>query len=422
MFKKIRKKVKKKVRMRMVNFSKHSVAFRGVFRKTLRAKNTLKYVLKYKLRYKTNDKIILFETFSGRSYGCSPKAIYERMLTMPEFKDYTFVWAFGRVDRHTVKEDERTIVVKAKSKDYYKYCSMAKYWIVNSVMREHVTKKEDQIYVQCWHGTPLKRLRCDIKVNGAALNTAEEIRKRNDIDSKRFDYFLSPSAFCTEKFISAFNLKGLGKEDIIIEEGYPRNDYLFKYKQEDVDRLKEELEIPKDKKVIFYAPTFRDNQHQTGLGFTYDLQVDFDRLKEKLEKEYVILFRPHYYIANSFDFEKYEGFIYNMAHHDDVNDCYILSDILITDYSSVFFDYANLKRPMIFYMYDLEEYKGELRDFYLDLDELPGPIVKTQEDLEQAILNIDEEKYKEKYKKFNAKFNYLDGEDTSFKVIKRIFK
>ena len=180
-----------------------------------------------------------------------------------------------------------------------------------------------------------------------------------------------------------------------------------------------------DKKVILYAPTFRDNQHTSGMGYTYALNIDFDRLKEKIGKDYVIIFRTHYFIANSFDFEKYKGFIYNMSNHDDVNDCYVLSDIIVTDYSSVFFDFANLKRPMLFYMYDLEEYKEELRGFYFEIEDvLPGPIVKTQEELEQEILNIESyyEKYKDKYETFNKKFNYLDGKDCSKKVIKEIFK
>jgi len=234
---------------------------------------------------------------------------------------------------------------------------------------------------------------------------------------------LSPSAFCTEKFASAFNLKKLKKENVIVELGYPRNDFLFNHTKQDVDNLKESLGIPKDKKVILYAPTWRDNQHTAGVGYTYNLNVDFDRLKEKLEKDYVIIFRTHYFVANTFDFEKYKGFIFNMSDYDDVNDCYILSDMIITDYSSVFFDYANLKRPMLFYMYDLDEYKDELRGFYLDLNELPGPIVKIQEELEDEIINIDkyEAKYKEKYDAFNAKFNYLDDGKCAKKVIEKIF-
>lgn len=414
--------LKQELKTKLVDFSKNNVFFRKIFRKILLISNKLRYT-SYKLKFKVNDKVVLFEAFGGRSYTCSPKAIYEKMLTMPKFKDYIFVWAFVDVDKHKVKQDKRTKIVKTNSKEYFKYYSTAKYWIVNSIIPEGITKKKGQVYVQCWHGTPLKRLRYDIEVNGSALNTVKEIRKKNDIDAKRFDYFLSPSAFCTEKFISAFNLKKLNKEDIILEAGYPRNEYLFNYTEKDVAKLKKELGIPKEKKVILYAPTFRDNQYTSGVGYTYNLNIDFDRLKEKIGKEYVVIFRTHYFIANSFEFEKYKGFIYNMSNHDDVNECYILSDIIITDYSSVFFDFANLKRPMLFYMYDLAEYKGKLRDFYLDLNELPGPIVETQEDLENEILNIKEydKKYKEKYINFTNKFNYLDSGDCSKQVIQKIF-
>ena len=413
-----------KIKARLIDIAKKNTFFRTILRKTLLTKNKIDY-FRFKTKYNVDDKVILFETFGGRNYSCSPKAIYEQMLKMNEFSDYQFVWAFVEPEKHNIKQDDRTKVVVSKSKEYYKYCAMAKYWIVNSIMPEHVSKKPKQIYVQCWHGTPLKKLRCDIEVTGSVLNTIEEIRKRNDIDAKRFDYFISPSKFCTEKFISAFNLKNLGKENILIEKGYPRNDFLFNYTEKYVNDLKEKLGIPGGKKVILYAPTFRDNQHESGLGYTYSLNIDFDKLRDKLEKDYVIIFRTHYFVSNSFDFNKYSGFIFNMSNHDDVNDCYVLSDIIITDYSSVFFDFANLKRPMLFYMYDLEEYKEQLRGFYFDIEEtLPGPIVKTQQELEQEILNIDNymEKYKEKYEAFNKKFNYLDGDNCSKKVIDAIFK
>ena len=120
----------KKVKTILVDFSKKNVFFRKIFRKCLLIKDKLKY-FKYKVRYKVNNKVILFEAFGGRNYTCSPKAMYEKMLEMPRFKDYKFVWAFVEPEKHTIKEDRRTIVVKSKSKDYYKYCSIAKYWVVN---------------------------------------------------------------------------------------------------------------------------------------------------------------------------------------------------------------------------------------------------------------------------------------------------
>lgn len=413
----------KKIRIFLVNLAKKNKTLRIFFRNTLNLKNKLKYSY-YKTKYKMDDKTILFEAFGGRNYTCSPKAIYEKMLTMKEFKDYTFVWSFIDPSKHEVKKDKRLKIIKSKSKEYYKYISISKYWIVNSIIEEGITKKKDQVYVQCWHGTPLKRLRYDIVVNGASLNSVEEIRKRNDIDAKKFDYFISPSKYCTEKFTSAFNLKALGKENIIIEEGYPRNDFLFNKTKKDINAIKKKLGLPLDKKVIFYLPTFRDNQHTSGVGYTYKLGIDFDSLKKKFSKEYVILFSPHYFIENSIDLTKYKGFIYNVARYDEINELYLVSDIIMTDYSSVFFDYANLKRPMLFYMYDIDDYKGNLRDFYISLDELPGPIAKTQDELENNLKNIDKEfkKNKEKYEKFNEKYNYLDDGNASERVIKVIFK
>lgn len=413
----------KKIRVFLFNLAKKNKTLRIFFRNTLNLKNKLKYSY-YKTKYKMDDKTILFEAFGGRNYTCSPKAIYEKMLTMKEFKDYTFVWSFIDPSKHEVKKDKRLKIIKSKSKEYYKYISISKYWIVNSIIEEGITKKKNQIYVQCWHGTPLKRLRYDIVVNGASLNSVEEIRKRNDIDAKKFDYFISPSKYCTEKFTSAFNLKALGKENIIIEEGYPRNDFLFNKTKKDIDAIKKKLGLPLDKKVIFYLPTFRDNQHTSGVGYTYKLGIDFDSLKKKFSKEYVILFSPHYFIENSIDLTKYKGFIYNVARYDEINELYLVSDIIMTDYSSVFFDYANLKRPMLFYMYDIDDYKGNLRDFYISLDELPGPIAKTQDELEKNLKNIDKEfkKNKEKYEKFNEKYNYLDDGNASERVIKVIFK
>ena len=412
----------KKIKVFLLNLAKKNILLRKMFRSIKNNTGHLKY-FKYKVGNKVDDKMVFFEVYGGRNYTCSPKAIYEKMLEMDEFKDYKFVWAFDDIKNHDVKKDKRLILIKSKSKDYYKYLSKSKYWIVNSIIDEGITKKKNQVYVQCWHGTPLKRLRYDIEVNGSSMNSISEIRKRNDKDARKFDYFISPSKVCTERFVSAFNLKKLGKENIIIEEGYPRNDSLFNRSEKDIKNIKKKLGIPNNKKVIFYLPTFRDNQHDSSLGYTYKLEIDFDSLMDKFSNEYVILFRPHYFIANSIDLSKYKGFIYNVSKYDEINDLYLVSDIILTDYSSVFYDFANLKRPMMFYMYDLDLYKGKLRDFYTSLDELPGPISETQKDLERDLKNIDKifKENKDKYEAFNKKYNYLDDGKASIRVIKKIF-
>lgn len=407
----------------ILDIAKKNIFFRKMIRCIYRFFSRVKYFYYYTFN-KMEDKYIFFECFGGRNYTCSPKFMYEQMITMNEFSDYKFIWSFKDIEGHDVAHYDNTIFVQSGSSDYYKYLSKSKYWIVNSIVDISIKKKKNQIYVQCWHGTPLKRLRCDIEVNGASLNTIEEIKSRNNIDAARFDYFISPSDYATEKFISAFNLDYLNKSDIIIQEGYPRNDSLFKVNNKIIKGIKSKLNLPIDKKVIFYMPTFRDDQHSSGVGYTYKLEIDFDSLREKFSDEYVILFSSHYFVANSINLEKYKGFIFNVSGYDDINELFIVSDLLITDYSSIFFDYANLKRPIIFYMYDLDNYKGNLRDFYLDLDELPGPITTKQDELELYINDIKkvEKKFSKKYNEFNKKLNYLDNKNASLRVIKKIFK
>lgn len=370
----------------------------------------------------TDSKTVVFACFQGLSYCDSPKAIYEHIKALEAFKDFRFIWAFKEPENYDFLKSERTSVIKVDSKAFYKALGRAKYWIFNYKIQDHLDPKKDQVFLQCWHGTPLKRLGCDLESFENAMNTLSEIRKRYNIETKKFTYFLSPSAFASEKFISAWNMKAAGKESVILEEGYPRNDLLKNYTEEDVLRVRRALGIEGGKKVILYAPTYRDNQHSTASGgYTYKTEVDFDRLKDVFSKEYVILFRPHWLVAREFDFEKYSGFVYDVSGFDDISELYIVSDLLITDYSSVFFDFANLKRPMIFYMYDLEAYRDDIRGFYLDISELPGAIVTKEDELIEEIKKSVNFEYDEKYRVFNETYNYLDDGQASARVAKKVF-
>ena len=413
-----------KLKALIIRISEKSILFRNIIRKIINGLRKIKYKLNT-LGKKIDDKLIIFCSFNGKSYSCSPKAIYEYMVRHKKYNNFKFVWAFYETDKYTfLEKNKNTVIVKINSKEYQKYMATAKYWIFNYKIPDYLYPKKDQIFVQCWHGTPLKRLGCDLLHFDNVLNTMEGMKKRYKIEASKFSYFLSPSKFASEKFISAWNLKEIGKEDIIIEKGYPRNDFLFNYTEEDIKKIKHRLGIENDnRKIILYAPTYRSNQHEAGLGYTYKEEINFEELKEKIGDKYIVLFRPHYFMANVFDFEKYKGFVYDVSEIDDINELYIITDLLITDYSSVFFDFANLKRPMIFYMYDLEHYRDKSNGFYIDLEELPGKITETQEELEQEIERIDKEfKYDEKYKRFNEKYNYLDDGKASKRVVRRIIK
>ncbi len=414
--------MKKEIKTKIVEISKENVFFRKILRYLL---NIYRYI-RFKLRgigKKVDNNLIIFHTFNGKAYSDTPKAIYKYMQEHNEYDDYKYIWAFKDPEKYKYLENNKnTKVVKSNSKEFEECLKKAKYWIFNYRAGDHQYPKKNQVFVQCWHGTPLKKLGYDLKGTHNAMNSEEEIHKKYKVDAKKFKYIISPSKFASEKFISAWNLEKTNMTNKVLEKGYPRNDFLYNFKEDDVKRIKQELNIPDDKKVILYAPTWRDDQHQAGIGYTYKTEVDFDILQKNLEQEYVLLFRAHYLVANSFEFDKYKGFIYNVSEVDDINELYIISDILVTDYSSVFFDYANLKRPMLFYMYDFEKYKDDLRGFYIDLEELPGKITKTEADLVEAIKETNNFEYNDKYKKFNEKYNYLDDGQATQRVVEEIIK
>ena len=416
----------KKLKILAMNISKKSKIFRELARKTMFIVKRIKYLITG-FNKKTDDKIVVFSCFNGKSYTCSPKAIYEYMLSDEKYKDYTFIWFFKDIKKYDfLNKNKNTKVVKSYSKDFTKYMQTAKYWFFNYKIADYIKPKKDQIFTQCWHGTPLKRLGYDLVHFDNQLNTVKEMKKRYKVETEKFTYFISPSKYASEVFRTAWNMKEIGKENCIIEKGYPRNDSLFTFTENDVSEIKKRIlgEDIKDKKIILYAPTYRANQHESGVGYVYKEEVDFEKMQKKLGDEFIILFRPHYFVASVFNFDKYKGFVYNASDVDDINDLYIISDILITDYSSVFFDYANLKRPMIFYMYDLEYYRDKSNGFYFDVeDSLPGKIVRTDDDLIDEIIRVSKDfKYDEKYEKFNAKFNYLDDGEASKRVVEEVIQ
>lgn len=391
--------------------------------KKIQIKNRKKMSLNIAREMEVNDKQIIFSSFQGRLYSCSPKAIYEYMINDSQFDDYKFIWAFNKPEqKQNLFVDGRTVLVKYNSKDFFKYLASSKYWIFNFKTPDYFIKKENQIFVQCWHGTPLKRIGMDIEVDGNAATDKKEIHQSYLDDAKKYDYFISPSRYATERFISSFGLKALNKENIIIEQGYPRNDKLSNFKADDIVEIKRKLNIALDKKVILYCPTFRDDQYKPGIGHTYQLGVNLLRLKEKLGNGYFLLLRLHYLVSNKIDISQFKGFALDVSSYDDINDLYLISDVLVTDYSSVFFDYANLNRPMIFYMYDRELYQGTLRDFYLNLKDLPGPIIEDERKLIGALRNTDEImcKYQEKIRQFSSVYNYLDDGLATKRTVKEL--
>ncbi|MCA0174369.1 bifunctional glycosyltransferase family 2 protein/CDP-glycerol:glycerophosphate glycerophosphotransferase [Bacillus sp. RAR_GA_16] len=358
------------------------------------------------------NKTIVFESFLGKNYSDSPKNIYEELLN--EKKDYKYIWVFAKTGKEIPGNAKQ---VKRLSLAYFYYMARAKYWVSNSRIPKALKKREGNVYLQTWHGTPLKKLVFDMNdVHSANPNYKADFFEQ----SRRWDYLISANSYSSEIFKRAFKF-----DNHMFEYGYPRNDILHsRNKAQLMNKIKMQLNIPLEKKVILYAPTWRDDEFYKPGKYKFTLRFDLQRLQEELGDEYVVLLRTHYFIADHLETENYEGFAYNVSKYDDISELYLIADILITDYSSVFFDYANLKRPILFFTYDLEKYRDTLRGFYIDMEsELPGPLVFSNEEIINSIKNIDQVKdqYQDKYDQFYDRFCGWEQGNASKKISGEVF-
>lgn len=356
---------------------------------------------------------LLFESFYGKYYSDSPKYIYEYLLSN-HADEFEMVWVLDDTSMEIPGNPKK---VKRFTIEYYKQIAESEYYVFNTRHPARLKKKQGQKFICTWHGTPLKRLGFDIE--NLYINNPD-VKHAYSRDSKMWDYMVSPNRYTTEILRSAFAYEGE-----IIESGYPRNDILYNATPEDIDRIKSTLDLPKDKKIILYAPTWRDDEQFDIASVNFTLELDLAKLQERLSEEYIVLLRMHYFVANNIDISQFKGFAYDVSSYEDIAELYLISDLLITDYSSVFFDYANLKRPILFFTYDLDKYENVLRGFYIDIHtEIPGPLLKTNDEVIDAIANIDDinKKYSEKYDEFYERFCGIDDGNASMRIYERIWK
>lgn len=375
--------------------------------------NKMKNRSKYQLLDKeeaVNNETIVFESFGGKNYSDSPKYIYEYM--QKHYPKLNYIWVFKNPNQNVITGN--AVKVKKGSKEYYDAYSKAKFWVTNARLPLYLNKKDNQIYIQTWHGTPLKRLANDMKIVRMPGTTTPKYKKNFYAETSRWDYLISPNRYSTNIFKTAFWMD----ENRTLEIGYPRNDILVNRSndQEYIEKLKKELNIPKGKKIIMYAPTWRDDEFVKKGKYLFDLKINLENLQKELGDEFVILLRMHYLISNALDLSGYEDFAIDVSNYNDISELYLISDALITDYSSVMFDFGILKRPQYFFAYDIEKYDKGLRGFYMDyMNDLPGEIITDEFKLAEELKDIDKhkEKYKDKIERFYDKFCSIEKGQSS---------
>ena len=326
-----------------------------------------------------NSKKVVCQRYYGRGYSDSPKALAEELRR----RGWKVYWTVkSQEDALSLPEDVTPLVIDSP-KAIWHLCT-AGAWVDNSRKWAYTQKRGATRYVQTWHGFPLKRIEGDA---AGALDESYVIAAKKD--SAMCDLFLSNSVFLTEVYRRAFWYQGE-----VLECGFPRNDMLFVPDREAENKVRGALGLAEGKRLALYAPTFRRDQ---GLQ-AYDL--DCRRLTEALGKrfggEWLVLAKLHPNIAaKAGELNLDRRWVVNASGYADIQDLYLACGALVTDYSSVMFDYMNTGKPCFLYVNDVESYRGD-RNFYFDLDSLPFVRSEDNHELERAVLEYEEERQRER--------------------------
>ncbi len=318
----------------------------------------------------------MLETFRGRSVGDSPGAIGREMLARGLELDLAWV-----VDDPSVVVPDGTRALPRRTERWYDALATARVHISNAGAPPWWQKKTGQIHLQTWHGTPLKRIGED---RGPGDFATWRHRRRIALQAAGWDAMISPSPFCSDHFRSAFRFDGR-----FLEVGYPRNDVLLDLTRaaEGRRRVRTELGLTEEDRAVLYAPTWRE---YVGVRDAKPLYLDAPALVRAVP-DAVVLVRGHYNSTHQADVFTEEPRIRDVTRYPDIADLYLAADVLVTDYSSVMFDFALTDKPQVLLVPDLDQYRDVERGFYVDLEETaPGPMVTGTDEVAEAILAADE--------------------------------
>lgn len=356
---------------------------------------------------KVNPNLILFVVYGGKRFDDSPKEVYKYIKNNKNYSKYKCVWAF--IEPEKVSEIDDSEKIKIDTLKYYIIALKSKYWITNSsVQRGLDFKKKQTVNILYQHGMAgIKKLGDNIDKE----NKSFKIKKREEFDK----IFIEG-----KKEISILEEAWKIPKEKLYTTGLPRNDELINVNSEKINLLKKKIGIPINKKVILYAPTFREFYLDKTYNNIIKNPFNFENLKNELEGEYVFLVTAHYQVSKLLDIPINSQFVINAFEYPHINDLMIVSDILISDYSSIVFDYSILERPILCFGYDYNEYI-EKRGTYINLEELfYDGVIKTQKQLVDVIKNLDYKKESEHSKRIKEEYIANYGNATQ-KSVEKIF-
>ncbi len=360
---------------------------------------------------KVEDNLIFYESSNSKSINGNPYALFKYLIDNPDYKDYIHVWSARNLNDNVIKKfssDKNVKFILYNSKDYLKYLSSAKYLINDSTFPYYFIKRDEQIYVNIWHGTPLKYMGKDVK---AAIGDHKNVQ-RNFLHTS---YLINSNKYTSDILLKSHDIHTM-YNGCIANIGYPSVDLIH---NTDKKALKKLLKIKDEEKIVLYAPTWRGKSPFDVDDHIKEVFEDIDKINNNLPPNYRLFIKLHTY-TNKFQNQELKELA--IPDYLEINEMLSITDILITDYSSVFFEFLSTKKPILFFCYDKDEYMNN-RGLYIPLEELPGPICETPEEIIKSIKNIDllHDRYAVPYSDYINKFACYDDGNASKRVADLIF-
>ena len=340
---------------------------------------------------KVDDKLVLINSFAGKKYNDSPRILFEAMRDDPRFSHLKFVWAFEHPEQFDI---DKADTVKIDTWKYFVTALKAGIWISSvNIERGLFFKKKKTFYINTWHGAGTKTI-------------GNAIPNRKFYDYSNVDIMLVQSSFEEEIFSRDFNCR----QESFRKIGFPRNDELFHISKSDSDRYRKEFGIPEDKKVILYAPTWRDSR-DGGLSYRVEPPITLEKWRAAFADEYVLLFRMHPF-TTIFNMQ-YDDFARDFSAYGNLNHILAITDVLITDYSTIVYDSSVAHIPFICFGFDYERYSKE-RGLYFDMNEVyPGGVQHTEDEVIARIKAVMDGADKDSYEAFRQHYVEAGGNATA---------
>ena len=343
---------------------------------------------------------VFFESFFGRNATCNPRAIDREVAR--RHPDLTRYWS---VDDYSIEVPEGSTPLVIGSQEWWRVRETARWIVTNEWLRTRFVKRGFQTILQTWHGSMYKKIGLDRDLGRTQLERAR-------LERSNWDMFISQNAETTPIIRRAYDF-----DEGIVESGYPRNDELRDPDPSRVTEIRELLGIPEGTTVVMYAPTWREEGQDVEL-------LNVIELSDRLGPGFTFLQRGHVRTLDLGAVVRHDQVI-DVSTYPQINDLYLAADLLITDYSSMMFDFSVTRRPMIFFTPDIEEYTDpKVRGVYFDLEEIaPGPVVRTPGEVVDLLASIDswQPTFDERYAAWTARFNHADDGHAAERAVDALF-